>query len=149
MLNTTREKSPENFTPPTLEENLNYDWDSLGMDFDWDAKKIWKLELPITEIAIKELLWHFEVPFWERDDTDDWNLTPWEVVYKTEYSKQHQKAVNDADLSYPIDIMEHNGRWLVLDGLHRLLKTYQLGNETIKVRIMPREKLAEVQKDTN
>ena len=52
-----------------------------------------------------------------------------------------------ADLKYPIDIMENKGRWLILDGLNRLMKAYLLKMKTVKVRIIPRDKIPEILKD--
>jgi hypothetical protein len=52
-----------------------------------------------------------------------------------------------ADLSYPIDIMENKGRWLILDGLHRLVKAYKNGQKTVKVRKIPRERTSEILRD--
>jgi len=45
---------------------------------------------------------------------------------------------------YSIDILENKGKWLVLDGLHRLAKAYKHGQEKVKVRIIPRERLSEI-----
>ncbi len=124
----------------------NFDWDSIGFDFDWDEKKVWALDLPVTEMDTKELLWHFEVPFWEKDDTDDWNLSPRDVIDGSPGSKQHRQRVDESNLEFPIDIMENNGRWLILDGLHRLVRLYELGQEKIKIRIVPRSKIPEILK---
>jgi uncharacterized ParB-like nuclease family protein len=52
--------------------------------------------------------------------------------------------MNDADLTYPIDILKNHGKWLVLDGLHRLAKTYMQGRKNVKVRVVPRERLPEI-----
>ena len=128
-------------------EEPAFDWDSVGMDFgDWDEKKVWALEEPITEIDRKELLWSFDVPFWQKDDAARWTLTPWDVIHKASGSESEQRRVAEADLSYPVDIMENKGRWFVLDGLHRLAKAYQQGQEKIRVRIIPRARLPEIRK---
>jgi len=116
----------------------------VGFDFNWDVKKVWALDIPISEMDIEDLIWHFQLPFWEKDDTDDYNLTPQEVIDKKEGTKEHQKKIEEADLSYPIDIMENKGRWVILDGLHRLVKAYNSGMRKIKVRKIPREKNAEI-----
>ena len=49
-----------------------------------------------------------------------------------------------ADLSHPIDIMENKGRWLILDGLHRLMKATIQEESTVQVRKIPREKIPEI-----
>ncbi len=50
----------------------------------------------------------------------------------------------NADLTYPIDIMENKGRWLILDGLHRLMKAYSLGMKKVVVRKVPRELIPQI-----
>jgi hypothetical protein len=122
--------------------------DEVGFDFDWDSKKVWILNIPVTEMDIKELIWHFDIPFWELDDSDDYNLTPRSVINNDIGTKEHRKKIEEADTSHPIDIMQNKGRWLILDGLHRLVKLYEIGDEKIKVRIIPREKIPEITKNT-
>lgn len=51
-----------------------------------------------------------------------------------------------ADMKYPIDIMRNKGRWLILDGLHRLMKAYLLGMKKVRVRKIPRTKVKIIQK---
>jgi hypothetical protein len=41
---------------------------------------------------------------------------------------------SSADLSFPIEITPRDGRWFVLDGVHRLLKAVLVGARTISVR---------------
>ena len=48
----------------------------VGFDFTWDSKKVWALDIPIEEMDIQDLIWHFDIPFWEIEDTDDYNFTP-------------------------------------------------------------------------
>ena|SRR5260221_14790209 len=118
----------------------------VGFDFHWDSAKVWKLDLPIIDMDINELIWHFDIPFWEKEDTDDYNLTPWQVIKKEKGTIQHRKKIEKADIKYPIDIMENKGRWLILDGLHRLVKAYECGLKSVKVRKVPREKISEISK---
>lgn len=121
----------------------------VGFDFDWSSSKVWALEVPTIEMDINELLWHFDIPFWEKEGTDDYNLIPWDVIKYPEIEKTHFAKVQAADLTYPIDIMENKGRWLILDGLHRLVKSYIQGKKTISVRKIPRNRIPEILKDEN
>jgi hypothetical protein len=116
----------------------------VGFDFDWDSKKVWELDIPVTEMNISELIWHFDIPFWEPEDTDDYNLTPQAVMNHELGTKEHREKIEKADTNHPIDIMENKGRWLILDGLHRLVKLYEKGNKMVQVRIIPREKILEI-----
>lgn len=130
-----------------MENNLPDIIKRVGFDFHWDSKKVWRLDLPVVDMDIEELIWHFDIPFWEKSDTDDYNLTPWQVVKKEHGTNEHRKKIEKAELKYPIDIMENKGKWLILDGLHRLVKAHELGQKTVKVRKVPREKIPEILSD--
>jgi peptidase E len=112
----------------------------VGFDFNWDIKKVWALDIPITKMAISELTWHFNIPFlWENDGF--YNLKPQEVIDNPKGHKQEYERTIASDLKYPIDIMENKGRWLILDGLHRLMKANIQGLNEVNVRIIPRDEI--------
>jgi len=56
------------------------------------------------------------------------------VIDNPEAHKEEYERTMKADMEYPIDIMENRGRWLILDGLHRLMKAAILGEKKVKVR---------------
>lgn len=129
-----------------MENNIPKIIEDVGFDFDWDEEKVWKLNVPVTDMNIKELVWHFDIPFlWHKGGV--YNLTPREVIENPrKYEDEYQRTVR-AELKYPIDIMENKGRWLILDGLHRLMKAHIQGTETVNVRIIPRDKITEILRD--
>lgn len=51
----------------------------------------------------------------------------------------------NSDLKYPLDLMPNKGRLLLLDGLHRLAKSYLMGKKEVSVRIIPRSRIPEIQ----
>ncbi len=119
--------------------------EEVGFDFGWSESKVWVLDFPVEEIPISDLSWHFEIPFWDFLD-DNYNLSPNQVIsdpvkFKVEYDRTMK-----ADLSYPIDIMENKGRWLILDGLHRLVKAKILDHDKVSVRKIPRTEIPKIQK---
>lgn len=115
-----------------MNENIPQIIKDVDFDFSWSEEKVWKLKVPVEEMSIKELEWHFDIPFlWENGV---YNLTSREVIEHPDEHKEEYERTMKADLSYPIDIMENKGRWLILDGLHRLMKASVLGMETVKVR---------------
>jgi len=117
----------------------------VGFDFHWDSKKVWVLDEPVTEMPIENLTWHFDIPFWDSEGTDAYNLKPSEVIAHPEKEPTHWKKIKDANVSYPIDIMENKGRWLILDGLHRLVKLAMRDDQNVKVRIIPRGRIPEIE----
>jgi len=80
----------------------------------WSVPRLFELakELPVMEVPLNHLnVWHnYE------------KLTLREMV-------MHMKAVNAADLNYPI-ILDEDGE--LMDGRHRLMKAMLNGHETIK-----------------
>ena len=77
--------------------------EEVGFGFDWDENKVWNLNIAVEEMPISDLVWHFDIPFWNFLDKN-YNLSPNEVIlnpkkYKTEFNR-----TMNADLSYPIDI---------------------------------------------
>ncbi len=108
----------------------------VGFDFSWSEEKVWALNVPVEDMDIKELEWHFEIPFWSTPN-GFYDLTPNQVLDKPEIHKDEFERILKADINYPLDIMFWKNRWLLLDGLHRLVKLKQQNTETIKVRKIP------------
>lgn len=116
-----------------------------GFDFSWDEEEVWKLMYPMEEIDISELEWHFEIPFWDWND-GHYNLTPNQVLDAPDkYADQYERVMN-SDISYPIDIMENKGRYVILDGLHRLVKCKILRMNKVNVRIIPHSEIKNISK---
>ena len=116
----------------------------VGFDFDWSEEKVWTLDVPVEEVNISELTWHFDIPFlWENGV---YNLKPQEVIDEPENHKEEHERTMKADLIHPIDIMQNKGRWLILDGLHRLMKASILGQQKVQVRKVSRELIPKITK---
>lgn len=128
-----------------MKENIPQIIKDVGFDFSWDEKKVWALDYPAEEMDIEELTWHFDIPFhWHGGEV--YNLKSREVIENPENYKEEYERTMKADLSHPIDIMENKGRWLILDGLHRLMKSYILGAKKVQVRKIPRERIPDIEK---
>lgn len=109
----------------------------VGFDFSWDERKVWELDVPAEEMSIDELTWHFDVPFiWSKPD-GYYDVNPREVIEDPDHYPEEYERTMHADANYPIDIMFWRQRWLILDGLHRLMKQAIQGKEVIQVRKIP------------
>ena len=116
----------------------------VGFDFSWDEKKVWALDYKAEEMLIDELVWHFDIPFhWYGGEI--YNLTSKEIIQNPDKYKDEYNRTMRADLSHPIDIMENKGRWLILDGLHRLMKSFIQGKKKVMVRKIPRERIKDIE----
>lgn len=117
----------------------------VGFDFSWDEQKVWMLDILVEEIDISELIWHFAIPFWSKPD-GFYDLKAQEVIDHPELHAEEYERTMKADTSHPIDIMFHNGRWVILDGLHRLVKQSLEGKRTVRVRKVPRSAVPLIEK---
>ncbi len=118
-----------------------------GMDFHWDNKKLWSLDIPIEDIDVSELEWHLDTPFWSSEG-GHYNLLPRLVLEDIELYPEHKDRVLNADIRYPIDIMENpKGELVILDGMHRLLRLMNEGHKKVKVRKISRDHIDKIKKD--
>lgn len=125
-----------------MKDNIPQIIKDVGFDFNWSEEKVWKLNVPTESIKIDELVWHFEIPFlWENGI---YNLKPVDVINNPELHNGEYERTMNANINYSIDIMENKGRWLILDGLHRLMKCYILEMKEIKVRKISRDYIQEI-----
>ncbi len=123
----------------------NFDWQSIGFDFgNWEEELIWSLDLPVEEVDIKDLLWHLDIPYWDNDSHQRWSVSPSDVINKETGTMAEQKRVENVDLRYPIELFENNGKIFILDGLHRLTKSYIQGKKIINARLIPKERFSEI-----
>lgn len=119
--------------------------EEVGFDFGWSEEKVWALDVPAEEMDISELEWHFDIPFWFTP-RGYYDLKPTEVLADPNKHRSEYERVMSSDLTYPLDIMCWKNRWLLLDGLHRLVKAKQLGLKKIKVRKIPQEAIPQIKK---
>ena len=115
----------------------------VGFDFSWSEKKVWSLNEPVTTMPISELVWHFDIPFWD-ESGEIYNISPNQVMENPELHKEEWERIQRADTSHPLDIMENKRRWLLLDGLHRLSKLFLKKENRVQVRIIPRTRIPEI-----
>ena len=121
----------------------------IGFDFSWDTEKVWWLNEPTVVVPIHTLLWHFDMPFWNSEWTDEYNLTVWDTFLNPQREIHHWDAILNANIQYPLDVMPNKWKLLLLDGLHRLAKLYLMGNTEIPVRIIPQSRIPEILELTN
>jgi hypothetical protein len=69
---------------------------------------------------------NLDIPYLEKEDTNDWNLTSRELLENFEREILHREKVEKADINYPIEIYFHKNTWVILDGVHRFTKYHLL-----------------------
>lgn len=111
----------------------------IDLGFRIDEEKVKALDLPVEEMAMSELMNNADICYLEKEGTDDWNLSPGELVQNFEREKNHAKRVENVDLNYPIAIYKFGGQWIIIDGVHRFAKALMQGLKKIKVKKIPEE----------
>jgi hypothetical protein len=120
----------------------------VGFDFRWDEQKVWQLDVPAEEMPITELTWHFDVPFLWKRPGGFYDVYPRDVIeHPEQYAEDYARTMR-ADTTHPIDIMFWRERWLILDGLHRLMKQSIEGKATVRVRKIPQSAIPRIRKDS-
>ena len=105
-------------------------------DFVWDSNKLQRLPLPVDTATVDNLRWHFALPYW-RHDGRPFQVTPAQVKADPARYQEHYQRTMAADLDCPLDLLLRSGRWVILDGVHRLLKADLLGLSHVQVRRQP------------
>ena len=120
--------------------------DATWFDFEWDFRKIWELDLEAEALPVKEIEWHLDVPLWEHRGKPN-NITPREVLRNPNRNREQYLQIMEAELDFPVEVMWWNGRWMLLDGVHRLAKAVQQGHDTLTVHKVPHELIPKIQID--
>ena len=98
----------------------------------WVERDLWQLQLPVEEVPVGTFAWLLDLPVW-RWEGRRYQLSINDVMRDPERYRAHVEKAEHADTAYPIHVTLHNGRWVILDGYHRLLKTLIRGAPAIKV----------------
>ena len=95
---------------------------------------------------MSDLEWHFYIPFWWTEG-GFYDFKPiWVIENPEKYSDRYERIMN-TDMSHPLDIMKWRGRWLLLDGLHRLTRARMENQNKVKVRKVPVAAIPQIKKD--
>ena len=112
---------------------------AVYFDFDWDRRAVWALDVAAESIKRSVLEWHLDLPFWSsQPPAPCFDLVPRLVIEDPTVHVVHARRIAEADMSFPLDVMEHRGRLCVMDGLHRLARAVRDGEDTISIRRIPR-----------
>lgn len=105
----------------------------------WTAAPSSALLLPVIEIELGLVAWQLDLPFWPDDEGQPFRVRPLDVVDGPQLD-----LVVDEDCATPLDVTWQNGRWVVLDGLHRLLKAARAGLTVVPARVVPPEAIRQL-----
>lgn len=113
--------------------------DDRGKWLRWDTRKIWALPTRVTSLSSDQLWWHLELPIWAScPPTHCFDLSPAQVLAKPEAHPRHRDRIQSVNVAFPLELFENFGRWVIMDGYHRLARHRLLGAPNIAVRLHDR-----------
>jgi len=112
----------------------------IFFDFLWDEPSVWALPTQAEEVPLREVAWHLDLPVWSTvPGQPRFDLRPHTVLLHPERWPGHWRLIHDAQVEYPLEMLENGGRWVLLDGYHRLCRLVLEGAGTVRVRRHPEE----------
>lgn len=113
------------------------------LDFWWDTERLWALDLPVTTLPVADLSWLLDLPMWPYGGAP-FQVTPHQVAADpVRYAEQYARTMA-ADVAFPLHVTDRGGRPLVLDGMHRLLRTELAGWGEVAVKVVPAAALDDI-----
>jgi len=110
----------------------------IFFDFYWETTKSWRLPTPVTVVPFGDLAWHLDLPVWSTVRGQmRFDLAPSSVLRDAVLYPLHWKRIIDAEIQYPMEMFRNGGRWVILDGYHRLARHYLKKNRHVPVRRHP------------
>lgn len=102
----------------------------------WELDRLWSLQLPVRRLDVEQFAPLLELPLWQRDGVR-FQVAPRQVLDRPDEFPDHLRRVMDSDLAYPIHAVHHNGRLVVMDGFHRLVKALIERRRQIEAMVLP------------
>jgi hypothetical protein len=108
--------------------------DEINTLFKCEEELLRAEDIPVEIIPISDIGYNLDIPYLEKLGTDDWNLSPRDLIENFSSETHHAKWVNNADLQYPIEIYLFRWKRIILDWVHRFTKAVMQWDTQIKVR---------------
>lgn len=111
-----------------------------GLFFDrlWETAKVRHLATATQSLPLDELRWHLDLRAWTTVRGEArWDLSPNMVLRRPDLHTRHWERILDADVAFPLEMFRHDGRWVVLDGYHRLARHHVEERAMVPVRLHP------------
>lgn len=110
--------------------------EGIFFGFRWDKQALWALPTPVTHASLKDLAWHLDLTVWSSEPPQPlFDLAPRDVLLHPNQHAYHWQRIHAAEISHPLDLFENNGRWVIMDGYHRLARHALLGTDHVPVRL--------------
>ena len=130
--------------PHPLARSIPSELRGVMLEVAWNQSKLWSIRYEPDLVAVDDLRWHLELPWWSGDDGEWFRVRPADVMAAPARFPVHAARIDNADLAWPVHVLRRRDRWLVLDGIHRLAKAELAGVASISAIRLHAADLAEV-----
>lgn len=104
----------------------------------WETGDVWALPTPVSTVTLDQLEWQLDLTVWSTvPGQPRFDLSPRVVLASPNAFACHWARIFDADLTYPLELFANRGRWVIVDGYHRLVKHWLRSSQTVSVRLHP------------
>jgi hypothetical protein len=121
-------------------------------DFHWSEKRLWAVveRLPIFRLPLSQLEWQLDLPIWPRFHGQQiFDLRPTDVLRFPDAFPLHFSRIVSAAVEWPLIQMQNSaGRWVLMDGYHRLAKCKLLGRALVDVKRLDRSVIPAIYAET-
>jgi len=109
---------------------------SVLLPHQWNLDRLLELDLPRSKVATADYAWMLDLPMW-RDDRGIWfTVTPNQVRAEPGSNQTQWDRMLRADLEMPIHVTQRQGRSVIIDGVHRLLKAVINDQDSLRARVV-------------
>jgi hypothetical protein len=118
-------------------------------DFLWDTRKVWLLPTEPAVVAFDDLAWLLDLTVWTTVPGEArFDLAPRAVLENPGRFPNRWRRILEADLMYPLEMFRsRQGRWVILDGYHRLARHQVERARNIPVRMHPDDCILRILRD--
>ena len=109
------------------------------LPLNWEVTKVWALNSRVHQAWLSHFEYLLELPIWSSRPNAGmlFDITPMKLIKQPESCPYQMNRVRQANIKYPIDFLNYEGKLWILDGVHRLANMKLKGFETIFIRIHP------------
>lgn len=105
------------------------------LDVEWSQTALWSITAPVRPLAVADLRWHYDLPWWRGDDA--WfAVRPADVLAHPAAYPEHARRMTDCDLDLPVHVLHRHDRWQILDGIHRVAQADRSGRTHVDAIVL-------------
>jgi hypothetical protein len=102
------------------------------LEVAWDDRRLGTLDAPVIDLAVASLRWQLDLPWWRLGEDGWFQVSPAMYLADPDCYPEHERRVAGVDPDDPIHVVRRRGRWLILDGFHRLVRAHVEGRASIR-----------------